>query len=347
MKLVYAITAENNPLYQGAYQLRGRYQTYGQHSFVYDFVSTCIRHAIEVSVVVEGQESFSLAAPLARLTAVSELSDESACLQADVVVFDQPSERLLRDVAPRAPALCIIHHRKSEYSESTKARCDRFVCMTEATYEYQRRLMPERQLLLAHQGVDLERFRPRDRRSPPATCPRVLVLSRLDRCANVLRSVIDRLLECECELTIVGDGLGFWELSDSAGHRMVLINYIPCHSMQHFIRQYELVVSAGRGVMEALASGVPALCAGFGYGGPVLEDNFEDQLRVNLTGFGMARPIERIGEDIQSVLPMDPAAWRALAEAHCSMDDMLATIGLISRPTSRHSRVAVAPARVV
>ena len=35
MNLLYAVSAQGNPLYQGKFGLHGRYQTYGQHSFIY------------------------------------------------------------------------------------------------------------------------------------------------------------------------------------------------------------------------------------------------------------------------------------------------------------------------
>jgi hypothetical protein len=39
MNLLYALSAESNPLYQGKFGLHGRYQTYGQHSFIYDLIA--------------------------------------------------------------------------------------------------------------------------------------------------------------------------------------------------------------------------------------------------------------------------------------------------------------------
>ena len=38
MRVVYLLSSSGNPLYGGQYELNSRYQTYGQHSFIYDLV---------------------------------------------------------------------------------------------------------------------------------------------------------------------------------------------------------------------------------------------------------------------------------------------------------------------
>ena len=40
MRLVYLLSSSGNPLYDGESQLDSRYQTYGQHSFIYDLVKS-------------------------------------------------------------------------------------------------------------------------------------------------------------------------------------------------------------------------------------------------------------------------------------------------------------------
>ena len=64
MNLLYAVSAQSNPLYRGKFGLRGRYQTYGQHSFIYDLVAAAHRRRIRATLLVEGLSAFPLAEPL-------------------------------------------------------------------------------------------------------------------------------------------------------------------------------------------------------------------------------------------------------------------------------------------
>ena len=64
MNLLYALSAQGNPLYQGEFGLHGRYQTYGQHSFIYDLIAAAHRRGVRVTLLVEGLSAFPLAEPL-------------------------------------------------------------------------------------------------------------------------------------------------------------------------------------------------------------------------------------------------------------------------------------------
>jgi hypothetical protein len=63
MNLLYAVSAQGNPLYQGKFGLHGRYQTYGQHSFIYDLIAAAYRRGVRVTLLVEGLSGFPLAEP--------------------------------------------------------------------------------------------------------------------------------------------------------------------------------------------------------------------------------------------------------------------------------------------
>ena len=58
MNLLYAVSAQGNPLYQGKFGLHGRYQTYGQHSFIYDLIAAAYRRGERVTLLVEGLSGF-------------------------------------------------------------------------------------------------------------------------------------------------------------------------------------------------------------------------------------------------------------------------------------------------
>src|SRR5437868_3249772 len=75
MNLLYAVSAQGNPLYQGKFGLHGRYQTYGQHSFIYDLIAAAYRRGVRVTLLVEGLSGFPLAEPLKKYAHVLELDE--------------------------------------------------------------------------------------------------------------------------------------------------------------------------------------------------------------------------------------------------------------------------------
>jgi len=197
--------------------------------------------------------------------------------------------------------------------------------MTEAALEYQATKIPRIKLVLIHQGVDLQRFMPsQETRKRTSREPNVLFYTRLHITKEgTLWRVLEELLGSAMRVTILGDGDAFWEISDRFGQRLTLINHIPCHSIHNFLPHFDVVISSGRGVMEALASGLPALCAGFDYGGPVLPTNIRRHLEVNITGFGMGADVAAIRDDIKTVLSLEQRTCRLMAEEHCSVETFL------------------------
>jgi hypothetical protein len=75
--------------------------------------------------------------------------------------------------------------------------------------------------------------------------------------------------------------------------------------------------------MEALAMGLPALCVGFEYAGPVLRDNIGEHLNVNITGFGMGIDPRSVCDDVQTAATIEPSACRSLAEDYCSVQTFI------------------------
>jgi len=75
MNVLYAVSAQSNPLYQGKFGLHGRYQTYGQHSFIYDLIAAAYRRGVRVTLLVEGLSAFPLAEPLKKYAHVLELDE--------------------------------------------------------------------------------------------------------------------------------------------------------------------------------------------------------------------------------------------------------------------------------
>jgi glycosyltransferase involved in cell wall biosynthesis len=329
MTLLYALSFRENPLYGGKYRLRGRYQTYGQQAFVYDVVVAASRRGVKVTLMVEGLHAFPLAEPLRRHCTVVDADDRRDVGSVDLTLVDEPSETLLRAIPSRVRTLCCVHKKGATYSEAVRERCNGFVCMTEGTVEYQAKYIARDKLIFARHGVDLQRFvMNADRPHAQDRRPHVLFYSRLDREESVMWQVLEELLRANVRLTMLGDGDAFWAISDRFGDRLTLINHIPCHSIHHFLHHFDIVVSAGRGVMEALASGLPALAAGFAYGGPVLPENIKQHLEVNLTGFSMARPLAFLTDDLHRISALAPQTCRRMAEEYCSVDGFLDNLAI-------------------
>ena len=324
MRLLYLVSTAGNRLYDGKHEIQARYQTCGQHSFIYDLIAAASRRGIIVDLVVDGLDAFPLAAPLASFCNVHDLAQASSLDAPDFALVDEIPPHLLDVLPSYVPAFCIVHNAAAHYPHALQTRCFRFVCMTETAVRHQTRSIPREKLVLIHQGVDTERFRLRPRKSSPSDCPRVLVYSRMDgEKESAMVAVIERLLATDVRLTVVGAGEAFWRISDRFGTQMTLINHIPCHSIHHFMPEFDVVVSSGRGAMEALASGVPALCAGFEYAGLVTRENIRRLLETNLTGYGFGIDLSAISEDVRRTRLVSPLACRHLAEEHCSVDRFL------------------------
>jgi hypothetical protein len=95
MNLLYAVSAQGNPLYQGKFGLHGRYQTYGQHSFIYDLIAATYRRGVRVTLLVEGLSGFPLAEPLKKYAHVFELDEAPQLGTVDLVLVDQPTDKLV------------------------------------------------------------------------------------------------------------------------------------------------------------------------------------------------------------------------------------------------------------
>ncbi|HEX2190188.1 MAG TPA: hypothetical protein VHG51_14875, partial [Longimicrobiaceae bacterium] len=74
MDLLYVLSAAGNLLYEGQFGLHGRYQTYGQQSFIYDLLVAASRHSVRVSLAVDDPRVFPLTSPLARYATVHDFS---------------------------------------------------------------------------------------------------------------------------------------------------------------------------------------------------------------------------------------------------------------------------------
>jgi hypothetical protein len=182
MNVLYAVSAQSNPLYQGAFGLHGRYQTYGQHSFIYDLIAAAYRRGVRVTLLVEGLSAFPLAEPLKKYARVFDIDEAPALGPIDLILVDEPTDKLVMSLPAGCPTICVIHKKTAVYSQTVQERCDKFLCMTEAALEYQSTKIPPSKLIMVNHGVDLERFKPsNDCGGTRKTQPNLLFYTRLNR----------------------------------------------------------------------------------------------------------------------------------------------------------------------
>jgi glycosyltransferase involved in cell wall biosynthesis len=98
------------------------------------------------------------------------------------------------------------------------------------------------------------------------------------------------------------------------------MNHVPNRSVPRLLRDTDVVISLGRGAMEAMASGLPVLCAGYGYAGPITAANLPDLFERNLTAYGHHRDPGLVMADVRAALATPPGRMRALAERYFSVD---------------------------
>ncbi|HET9662008.1 MAG TPA: hypothetical protein VFP05_16910 [Thermomicrobiales bacterium] len=322
MHILYLVSALDNPLYDGRYELYGRSMTFGQQSFIFDLIAGLARRGERVSLAIEDVDRFPLTEPMRRFCRIIGARGTPLPLDVDLVLLDEGSDRLLALCPPVVPAFRIVHNPATPFSEAVVCRCQRFVCLTERSMELMAARIPNEKLVLAHQGVDLSRFTPRFPRAlADLSHIRVLIYSRLDANREPTIWKVLRRLECtSARVTLLGDGEQFWSICDRFGASITPIHFVPCTSIQNLLPNFDVVISSARGVMEALAMGLPALCGGYEYAGPVVRETIQDHLTVNITGFGMGVDMDCVWEDVRTAISFDPSACRSLAEDFCSVD---------------------------
>ncbi len=320
MHITYLLGTGTNSIYDGKHEQGGRYHTYGQHSFVLDLLRVMGRQGHKVRLVVDDLRSSPLAPMLRDTDSVSVTEDIEPSAETGLILVDEAADRMLDQLPVTIPAFRVVHHPGRRSSDYVVSRCERFICMTENALTLQEAYLPPGKAALIRQGVDLDRFPEVPRASPPER-PRVLVYCRMDSGREALiGQVMENLDRTGLLVYAAGDGPGFWDLSDRFGSEIILINHVPCHSIPNLLGEMEVVVSLGRGAMEAMAMGIPTICAGYGYAGLVTEANVDTLMRYNLTGAYCGQDATQVMADVRNALRTDRRGVRRLAEKYLSAE---------------------------
>ncbi|GAA1650414.1 glycosyltransferase family 4 protein [Actinoplanes couchii] len=337
MRIAYLLDGSDNSLYDGKHAMDGRFHTYGQQTYILDLITAFSRRGHSVQVTARGADRLPVLTTLQRLPGVTVGAGPAGGV--DLLLVDEAPDEMVAAFGPAIPALKIIHDPKTVVSAYLTDRCSHFVCMTENAVRTQRKRVPSSKCVLVPQGVDLTRFQPADRFGGVPDRPRVLMYCRLDSGRErVLTALIENLDRLATDVRVVGDGPGFWELERRFGDEILLMNHVPNRSVPRLLRDADVVVSLGRGVMEAMASGLPVLCAGYGYAGPVTETNLPELMERNLTGYGHNRDPGLVMADVKQALATPPGVMRALAEQHFCVDTSVDRL-IAGRRTTEMGRV--------
>jgi glycosyltransferase involved in cell wall biosynthesis len=329
VKITYLLDGSENSLYDGRYAMSGSFHTYGQQTYILDLVTGLARRGHELRVVARGAERLPVLTALEGIAGVTVTATPGG--PADLLLIDEASDDMVAEFDPAITALRIVHDPLTTASSYLVERCTRFLCMTQNAVRTQQKSLPPGKCVLLPQGVDLHRFRPLGGGNVPEK-PRLLMYCRLDQGREkALTQLIENLDRQALDVRVVGDGPGFWELERRFGDEILLMNHVPNRSVPRLLRDTDVVISLGRGAMESMASGLPVLCAGYGYAGPITAANLPHLLERNLTAYGHDRDPGLVMNDVRDALTTPPGVLRALAEQYFSVDtaiDLLTSSGV-------------------
>jgi glycosyltransferase involved in cell wall biosynthesis len=322
MHVLYYLSVTDNLLYGPSFLLHGRFKTFGQHSYVLDVVAALVKAGIRVDLAVDDLSRFALRAPLSRICEVTEWTRWHSSALPSLVIVDSTDAAVVPYLLTDAQIVLIVHRASERFPEVLLKRVDHIACMTENAMELQAAFSPRDKLRLIRQGVDLTRFVPPQPRSLAGSMPELLWYTRLDGAKqSYIETALAELVRLPYRVTVIGDGEAFWAISDRFGDSISLLNFCPAHSIQNILQKFDIVISSGRGAMEALACGLPCICIGFGFAGLIRPGNIASLLRYNLTGWRSAVPLDRLPQELVAARSLGTDVCREMAETYLDIDE--------------------------
>lgn len=177
---------------------------------------------------------------------------------------------------PSAPAIAVCHsHAGWLGGAAVHPRIRRYLGMSRLCVERLRaQRLPEEQIRLSWNFVDLARFRPRP--PLPARPRRALVFSNYARDSTHLPAVAEACRRAGLELDVVGTGVGN-----------------PVSRPEDVLGRYDIVFAKAKAATEAMAVGAATVLCDFGGVGPMVTAAEFDRLRPMNFGFQALRdPLE-------------------------------------------------------
>ncbi|WP_414617745.1 hypothetical protein [Dyadobacter sp. 32] len=312
MKVTYIIGAMGNPLYQGDFFDRGVYKTFGQHSFIYDLVVGMQNQGVTIDILVDDLNSFPLANIFLELGISVTRYLYKEIVSSDLILIDGTSSNILLDVYLKGLVVGIVHNHLHQHSPLFYRRCKIIMCMTKHARKIQGAYVNENKVVVITQGIDLERFKPvcaarRNRK--------VLIYSRMDKHkGSIYIPIVERLIKRGFEISVLGDGVNYRLMKNAFCEGVAFHEHCPCWRIHDFTKDFDVIVSNGRGVMEGMASGKVTIAAGVEYGGLVDTSNVSFLFERNFTGSNQKDARITVEEDIDRGMNHSMAYYRGIAE---------------------------------
>lgn len=324
MKITYLISTKGNPIYDGDFRINNSYKTYGQHSFIYDFVMVGKRMNLDIEIIIDDIESFPLYNILSKRISIRTLNSIKI-VSSDIIIIEAISNNVLDGIELRGFIIGLNHNHLKKESDAFYFASKVIVCLTENAKINQSQYVNNEKIIVLKQGIDLKRFT-RKLRIGHLNSKSALIFSRMNtKKGEIYNKIVDKLIDSGFEVTVVGDGVHFWQIVKNYLDAIIPIDYIPCYSIHRFLSNFDLIITNGRGVMESMACGIPTIAAGIRYGGIVSSQNIDFLFERNFTCSNVYQEISNIEKDIEAFDKL-PVMDYSLIEKHFDMTHFISGI---------------------
>ena len=327
MQISYFLGTSNNPLYRGDFRCGKSFMTFGQHSFLYDFLLALVDRGVDVKVYVDDIEAFPLNKKLEGLGISCELLQIHNIYSSDIIILDSLPDKFLKCFFD-GYKFGIIHNYMEPCSGYFYNAADSLICMTPMAIKKQKMFYTSDKYLLIKQGVYLPRY---SYCHPIKKHPQnVLFYSRMDNSkGRCYKELVGIFLDLGMSVSMLGAGTLYEYYKTLFNKSVSFLNHVPCYKIDNIISQYDLIVSNGRGVMEGLASNIPSIAAGVRYRGLITNENFEVNRDANFTGGYLPEIVIDIENDIKKIkecFDSNPLYFRNLAAKYLSVDEFVQSL---------------------
>lgn len=331
MKIAYILEAQKNPLYNGSFKSGKSYLTFGQHSFILDlFLSLKYVYHIDIHFYSDEPIDFPLTDYLNNIGIECLHFKPNLIIKADIIILDIVTNTLLKSKFNLIGyKIGIIHNYLSKYPITFYNLSDSIICMTPLAINRQREYYYSEKFKLCYQGVFCERFSWTPHHYT-GRIKNVLFYSRMDKYkGDAYESLMLKFLSLGISVSILGAGEKFDEYKAKYNGKFNFIDHKSCIEIPTVLKDYDLIVSNGRGVMEGLSSNKPVIAVGIRYCGLITRNNIIKYRDCNYTGGYMPDKVLDIDNDLFNILQCyksDPLYFRKMALDYANVNDFSISI---------------------
>lgn len=272
--VLYYLDNENSNIYPSLHQDEGYDLTYGRLTFVADLIKFLSQN-LSVDFWVANMDKYPLYSCVPSSVQILDVAPLLDIQSYDLVLIDSIDDFWVDQITDHSNIVSVIHLPSASYSSKYLDSCRAFLVMSRNSYQFFTKKYPHKKVFMIHQGVDFSFFKEYEGYKK-RQLKRILISSRVEGIKEkTIIEVVTALKNVShlYDVTILGKGEGVKKLQDLFPFDFTFVSYVPYISMPRFVQNYDLVISSGRGVLEALSMGIPAIVAGYGYGGLVCSES--------------------------------------------------------------------------